>query len=54
VEKISRMDNRNSFISIEPQEVSVSRYNEVRLAGKSTGKDVVIRRVLVQELSSNK
>jgi hypothetical protein len=42
VEKVNRTHKPNPLIPLQPQQIEVARDNEVRFAGKSTGKDVVI------------
>src|ERR671914_484849 len=50
MEKINRAHNADSLILLEPQKIEVARNNEVCLSSKSTGEDMVIIRVLLDDV----
>jgi hypothetical protein len=50
VKEINRTHKPNPLIPLQSQQIEVARDNEVRFAGKSTGKDVVIVRVFLDDV----
>jgi hypothetical protein len=52
VEKINRAHKPNSLIPLEPQQIEVARDDQVRFAGESTGEDVVIVRVFLDNIGN--
>jgi hypothetical protein len=50
MEKINGAHNTDSFILLEPQEIEVARNDEVCLSSESTGENVVIIRVFLDDI----